>query len=67
MTALDEQLAMAWIGGVHASDIARVMGCHLGDIAIRRWQLGLPDRDYDRKPLRFATHPMDLDGASVLK
>jgi hypothetical protein len=63
----DEILAVGWGGGIAIADIASYLGLTVPQVALRRYELGVPDRDHRGVITNTRTHPFDFDGRDVAK
>jgi hypothetical protein len=63
----DEMLAIGWGAGVSARAIAEHLGQRIPEVVMRRYNLGLPDRDHRGVLTDTITHPFDWDGVKQRK
>jgi hypothetical protein len=63
----DEILAIGWGSKRPIGEIAAYLGIKVSEVAMRRHQIGLPDRDHKGNLKDTITHPFDWDGVKVQK
>lgn len=61
----DEVLAIGWGAGASLIEIAAYLNVPLSILAMRRYQLRLPDRDHKKRLLSTLTHPFDWVGVNA--